>query len=204
MQEIRDSYTAYSDKIKIGGIVGCKNDCYKPEEGLPVEESEEFHAWQIEQLVNGWVDFLIAQTLPNIDEAIGIAKAMGKTGVPYIMSFVISREGRLLDNTDLSRAINQIDHEIAQIPLGYAVNCAYPSFLNVEKQPAEVFTRLIAYLANASSLDHCDLDNSDTLQIDAVSDWGNEMLKLNRSYGIKIMGGCCCTNEEHLKYLTMH
>lgn len=204
MQEIRNMYAGYSHKIKIGGIVGCKNDCYKPEEGLSVKDSEKFHSWQIDQLVHGDADFLIAETLPNIDEAIGIAKAMGKTGVPYIISFVISREGRLLDNTELVRAIHRIDQEVVQTPLGYAVNCAYPSFLNATNQPPEVFSRLIGYLANASSLDHCDLDECDTLQSNDISEWGNEMLKLHRTYGVKILGGCCGTNEEHLSYLTEH
>jgi S-methylmethionine-dependent homocysteine/selenocysteine methylase len=201
MKEIRESHANFSHKIKIGGIVGCKNDCYKPEEGLSERDSEEFHAWQIDQLVTGEVDFLIAETLPNINEALGIANAFEKTGIPYIISFVISRNGCILDGTSLLDAIHLIDNEVTNIPLGYSVNCAYPSFLGAEKQPPEIFNRLIAYLANASSLDHCDLDNSETLQSDSISDWGDEMLKLNRSYGINILGGCCGTSEDHLKYL---
>jgi methionine synthase I (cobalamin-dependent) len=27
------------------------------------------------------------------------------------------------------------------------------------------------------------------------------MLELNKSYGIKILGGCCGTGNEHLKYI---
>ncbi|MHC4243586.1 MAG: homocysteine S-methyltransferase family protein, partial [Planctomycetota bacterium] len=34
-----------------------------------------------------------------------------------------------------------------------------------------------------------------------VADWGDEMLKLNRKYGMKILGGCCGTGVTHLKYL---
>jgi methionine synthase I (cobalamin-dependent) len=90
---------------------------------------------------------------------------------------------------------------VKNLPLGYSVNCAYPTFLCAEDQTSEVFTRLIAYLGNASSLDHCDLDNCDTLKTDTISDWGDEMLKLNNTYGITILGGCCGTNVEHLEYL---
>ena len=73
LNELRDSRNDFSDKIKLGGLIGCKNDCYMLEEGLSANESEEFHAWQVEQLVSGGVDFLLAETLPNVDEALGIA-----------------------------------------------------------------------------------------------------------------------------------
>ena len=201
LQELRESYGAGSQNIKIGGMMGCKNDCYRPEEALSASQAERFHAWQAEQLKQGGVDFLIAETLPSVDEAIGIARAMESTGIPYFISFVISRDGRVLDGTDLSTAIKTIDANTGQQPLAYMVNCAYPSFLCAATQPAEVFNRLTGYLANASSLDHCDLDGSEELLMESVSDWGGEMLGLNRNYGVKILGGCCGTGEEHLRYI---
>jgi methionine synthase I (cobalamin-dependent) len=84
------------------------------------------------------------------------------------------------------------------------VNCAYPTFLCPEKQPASLFDRLIGFQANASSLDHCDLDGSDRLEQEDVSDWGDAMLALNESYGVKILGGCCGTTGIHLRYIVDH
>ena len=81
------------------------------------------------------------------------------------------------------------------------VNCAYPSFIQPALQPEELFTRLIGCQANASSLDHCELDESDQLSVDEISQWGDSMLDLNRSYGMKILGGCCGTGTEHLNYI---
>lgn len=204
LQEIRKAQKFGQESIKIGGLFGCKNDCYQPDEALSALEAEEFHAWQIEQLVAGGVDFLIVETLPNIQEAIGIAKVMEKSGKPYIISFVISREGKVLDGTDLDVAVSMIDSETKRNPLGYMVNCAYPSFLCTSRQPNKLFDRLIGYLANASSLDHCDLDNADQLEAEDVSEWGEAMLKLNRSFGVKLLGGCCGTGNDHLKYLVTH
>ncbi|MBT4285757.1 MAG: homocysteine S-methyltransferase family protein [Deltaproteobacteria bacterium] len=201
LQEIRNAQKSGYEQIKIGGLLGCKNDCYQPDEGLSVVEAEEFHVWQIEQLVVGGVDFLIAETLPNIEEATGIARIMEKSGKPYIISFVISRDGKVLDGSDLDVAVSVIDSETKQNPLGYMVNCAYPSFLCASKQPEKLFDRLIGYLANASSLDHCDLDNADQLEAEEVSKWGQEMLKLNRKFGVKLLGGCCGTGNDHLNYL---
>lgn len=201
MQELRTAQRSGSGMIKIGGMIGCKNDCYKPNEGLSAAEAQQFHSWQIDQLAGAGVDFLIAETLPNVEEAKGIAKAMEVTGLPYIISFVISRDGRVLDGTGLNEAVDSIDSETNQKPLGYMVNCAYPTFLCAAKQPADLFKRLIGYQANASSLDHRDLDGADRLEAESVSDWGDEMVKLNRSYGVKILGGCCGTGSEHLRYL---
>lgn len=37
--------------------------------------------------------------------------------------------------------------------------------------------------------------------MESVYDWGDEMLALNRRHGVKILGGCCGTGEEHLHYI---
>ena len=201
MQDLQDSRGTTRTEVSIGGLLACKNDCYRPDEGLRADVAERFHTWQIEQLAEGGVDFLLAETLPNVQEALGIAKAMQKSGLPYIVSFVIGRDGRVLDGTRLPAAVELIDAATESGPLGYMVNCAYPSFLCAAKQPTALFRRLIGYQANASSLDHCDLDGATDLESDNVSDWGDLMLELNRTYGIKILGGCCGTGGEHLRYL---
>ena len=107
----------------------------------------------------------------------------------------------MLDGTSLDDATKRIDSETTQKPLGFMVNCAHPSFLCAEQQPAELFDRLIGYQANASSLDHDQLDGSADLQIDSVAEWGDSMLELHRRYRIKILGGCCGTGPAHLRHL---
>jgi len=204
LQDLRQAHGNTDQEIKIGGMIGCKNDAYQPELGLSAEEAEQFHQWQIDELASAGVDYLIAVTLPNIQEAIGIANAMSKTEIPYIISFVVSRDGFILDGTSLSDAIDTLDAHAKQKPLGYMVNCAYPSFLCAENQPATLFKRLIGIQANASSLNHDELDEADALHMDDVTDWGKEMLILNQSHGMKILGGCCGTGPEHLNYITSH
>ena len=201
MRKLRDSQKTGTDAIKVGGMIGCKNDCYRPDQGLTAADAEKFHAWQIEQLIKAGVDFLIAETLPNIEEAVGIARAMEKTTTPYIISFVISRNSCLLDGTDLNSAVELIDSDTKRKPLGFMVNCAYPTFLCAAKQPARLFKKLIGYQANASSLDHADLDGAAQLEAEKIPAWGEAMLELNRSYGVKILGGCCGTGNEHLRYI---
>ena len=61
--------------------------------------------------------------------------------------------------------------------------------------------RFIGFIANASSLDQTELDGRGEIDVDDVSTWGNQMLALNRRYGVKILGGCCGTGVEHLQYI---
>jgi S-methylmethionine-dependent homocysteine/selenocysteine methylase len=187
--------------IKIGGFIGCKNDCYIPEEGLSTAESEAFHSWQVNQLAQAGVDFLMAGTLPNVEEAVGIAKAMEKTGTPYIISFVINREGLVLNGTSLWDAVQEIDASTTEQPLCYMVNCSHPTFLCAEEQPKALFTKLLGYQANSSSLNHSELDGSSQLQAEDVAGWAEDMLHLNRVYGVRILEGCCGTDDVHLSSL---
>jgi S-methylmethionine-dependent homocysteine/selenocysteine methylase len=201
MNELCQVESCQREMIKIGGMIGCKNDCYRPEEGLPAKEAEEFHRWQIDQLARSNLDFLMAATLPAVEEALGIAHAMAVAEKDYIISFVISRNGNLLDGTDLLTAIERIDSATRRKPLGYMVNCAYPAFLNPGEQPPALFKRLIGYQANASSLDHDRLDHSEELHAESIPEWGDSMIELHRRYGIRILGGCCGTSGEHLNYI---
>ena len=185
--------------IKITGLLGCKNDCYLPEQGLSVEEATRFHSWQIEKLARAGVDALIAQTLPAKEEALGLALAMEETGLPYFISFVIGKDGRLLDQTSLVDAIALIDGGTRTPPVGYLINCAYPTFLNAASQPSQLFERLIGYQGNASSLSHQELENAAELHVEPVDGWAREMAGLHLNHQMKLLGGCCGTDEAHLQ-----
>ena len=201
LKQLRNKWMVQASSLFIGGLVGCKNDCYKPRESLSTDAAAAFHQAQVHQLADAGVDFLLAATLPAVDEACGIARAMQTTGLPYVISFVINRRGRILDGCSLEQAFKKIDTVCNRPPLGYMINCAYPSFLRAPEQPRKVLARLIGFQANASSHDHAQLDGSELLQTDAIDDWGDRMILLNRRHGIKLLGGCCGTGPAHLKYL---
>jgi homocysteine S-methyltransferase len=204
LKNLKGRWGSWAKNIVIGGLVGCKNDCYKPDEGLSKYAAKAFHFWQINQLAKAGVDFLIGATLPALPEATGIAQSMAEANIPYIISFVINREGRVLDGNSLEHSFHEIDAVCSRPPVGYMINCAYPSFLNAHKQPQLVLSRLIGFQANASSLDHSKLDGTGTLQTDDISDWGNLMIELNKKFGVRILGGCCGTSCEHLQYIVQN
>ncbi len=200
----KERWGSWAANIIVGGLIGCKNDCYKPDEGLPTSEAQTFHLWQVTQLAKAGVDFLLGATLPTLSEARGIALAMEQTNIPYIISFVINKEGRILDGSSLESSFREIDAVCSRPPLGYMINCSYPSFLNAHKQPQSVLSRIIGYQANASSHDQSQLDGAEVLQANDTTEWGNLMIELNRKFGVKILGGCCGTSCEHLQYIAQN
>jgi homocysteine S-methyltransferase len=204
MRKLQKRRQVPSSEVFIGGLIGPKNDCYKPEQALSSDAAYEFHQWQIERLAEAGVDCIVAQTIPAVSEGLGMARALSHSGIPAIISFVIDREGRVLDNTPLLDAITAIDNSLATALLGYMVNCVYPTFICAERQPAALFERLIGIQANSSSLDHTELDGASVLHQDDLQHWGENMLRLNNEFGIKILGGCCGTDDTYLQYLVDH
>ncbi len=187
--------------VLLAGMIGCKNDSYCYSESLSESEAAEFHEWQIRELSAAKADLLIAQTLPAVSEAKGIAVAMSKTDLEYIISFVIDKHGRVLDGTPLTEAIKQVNSYVIRKPIGYFVNCSYPSFLNSEVQDISPQNFLLGFQGNGSSLSAEELDGSQNLHSEPIEEWGQAMLSLHRKLGVKVLGGCCGTEGKHLQYL---
>lgn len=204
MRELRDKWHKPTSPVLLGGLLAPKNDCYSPGEALKVEKASSYHRWQIKNLIAAGVDCIIAQTIPAVSEALGIAQAISTTDTPYIISFVVDRNAQILDGTPLSDGISLIDNQTNRTPLGFMVNCVYPTFVCAEKQPKSVLKRLIGIQANSSSMDHSQLDGSEILHQDDLSHWGEQMLRLNSEFGVKILGGCCGTDDTYLQYLVDH
>lgn len=202
MRELKEKHGSGNLQITAGALIAPRNDCYSPEAALSRRQAAEFHAWQIEELVEAEAEVVIAQTMPALSESLGMADRLASTGRDYIISFVIDRNGMVLDATPLAEAAERIDQEVAAAPLGYMVNCVYPTFVNADSQPPALFRRLVGIQANASSLDHQQLDGSDTPIRDPLEDWTAHMVKLNRDHGMKILGGCCGTDDNHLRSIT--
>lgn len=80
----------------VGGMLGCHGDAYTGQNALKLKESEMFHEWEIKLFAEAGVDFLYAALIPNAEEAAGIALAIEKYRIPYIISFTIQRDGCLI------------------------------------------------------------------------------------------------------------
>ena len=188
--------------VLLGALTGPKNDCYRAEQAPGPEEAAAFHEPQIYELGATSLDFLMAQTLPAIREAIGIAQVMAQTNTPYIISFCVGPDGNVLDGTPLHIAMDLIDQHrlLKRPPVGYFVNCTHPQFL-IDAYPEGGLDRLIGIQANGSSKDVRTLDGASETEADPISSWANAMQDLHELHTVPILGGCCGTTTEHLQAL---
>lgn len=206
MAELRDSYGSEAAPILIAGQSGPKGDGYLPQEAPDTAEAESFHAPQVEELARAGPDFLIAQTLPAAGEALGIARVMARSGLPYMISFVVRPTGRLLDGTPLDEAVKRIDGESARAPHSYAINCVHASVFasamatTKARDPAAA-ARIIGLHANTSAKSPEELDGLEELDTEAPEDFGTNLGKIRRELGTRLLGGCCGTSTQHIESL---
>ena len=204
LKEICTEFGAYQERLYVAGLLGCRHDAYKPAEALNADAAEQFHAPQVKALAASRVDFIKAATLPAVSEALGIARAIAQTGIPCVLSFVIRPDGNVLDGTPLQKAVAQIDNETDQAPIFYMVNCVHPSVF-MEAMSTETGSdgnlseRVIGFQGNTSSKSPEELDNLPYLDTTAPEPFAELMLRIHRTLGTRILGGCCGTDNRHVE-----
>lgn len=206
LDKLRRSYGPYARKVMICGLLSCRGDAYHPEQALGVDEACGFHAWQAGKLAAAGVDFLLGATLPALSEAVGLAAALAATGKPYVISFVVRPEGTLLDGTPLKKAFAEIDGSVRPRPLAFMANCTHASFLasalsHPQHSSSMARERLVGLFANTAALTPEELDNSQSLVEETPETFGRSVAALHTEFGLKVLGGCCGTDDRHIRDL---
>lgn len=196
-------------EMYIGGLMGCKGDAYTGDESLDTKSATIFHSWQANIFKDAKVDFLYAGIMPVLSEATGMAMAMSDTNIPYIISFTIKKDGRLIDGTTIDYAIRSIDEKVSNKPICYMTNCIHPMLVyealsHEFNQTDYVRTRFIGIQANTSSLPYKEIDGSKDLRTSSPTDLAINMMKLKNEYNFKIFGGCCGTDNSHLEEIAIN
>lgn len=192
------------DHIFIGGLMGCQGDAYTGRGSLDTSEAYEFHSWQAELFGKAQADFLYAGIMPSLPEAVGMARAMEDTGLPYIISFMIRDTGRLMDGTTITKAIETIDGVVSKKPLSYMTNCVHPVILGKAlahsfNQTQAVKERFAGIQANASPMSPEELESGGEILVSDSRELAEDMLNLHREYNLKILGGCCGTDHIYME-----
>lgn len=206
LSALRAGYGDYAQKVVISGLMSCRGDAYHPDEALEAADAHEYHTWQATRLAEAGVDVLLAATLPALSEATGLASALAATGKPYVVSFVLRPEGTLLDGTPLKDAVASIDVAVSPRPSCYMVNCTHASIfraalLHEVNSSSLVRERVAGLLANTSALAPEELDDSVELVEEQPETFGRLVAGLHGELGMKILGGCCGTDDRHIRHL---
>ena len=204
LSQIVTRYGDYARQVCVGGMLGPAGDAYKPQEALSAREAEAYHAFQARALSEAGADFLIAATLPAYSEALGLARAMARAGLPYVLSFVLRPTGALLDGAPLHEAVHRIDGAVSPRPLCYLVNCVHPVVFEqafereLDRAPG-LGQRVIGLQGNTSRRSPEELDHLVELETEEPRAFAGAMARLHERFGIQVLGGCCGTDERHIE-----
>lgn len=133
-----------------------------------------------------------------------MAAAMSDSGLPYIISFTIEKNGKLIDGTTIADAIEYIDNAVSNVPVCYMTNCVHPRILYEALSHSfncneTVYNRFWGIQANTSPLSYAELDGSADLKCSEPQSFTEDMLRLKEISRIKIFGGCCGTDNRHME-----
>jgi S-methylmethionine-dependent homocysteine/selenocysteine methylase len=203
LRKLREA-SALAGLVFIAGVIGPRHDGYDPRNAPDANEAAEYHGAQAACLATLGVDLLYAPTFASAAELRGVATAMAATGLPYALAPVIDADDALLDGTPLADAIRRIDAEVRPRPLHYLIGCVYPTTFRAARQhdrtlPADIAGRVIGLKANASNLPPDQLDKLDHLEEGRPEVFAELMLGLRRDYGLQVLGGCCGTDDRHIR-----
>lgn len=105
MVAVREKYETADTVVIIGGSIGPRDDGYKPEQLMNSDQAEAYHSLQVNAFAASAVDMVDAVTMSYVEEAVGIARACKKAGIPSVISFTLETDGKLQNGVTLGEAI---------------------------------------------------------------------------------------------------
>lgn len=200
MASVRDEAAEHAYPIVLSGCLGPRGDGYNPDRLMSEAEAADYHTEQALVLRESGADMLSAMTMNYAEEAVGIALAARRAGMPVAVSFTVETDGRLATGQSLRSAILQVEQATDAYPAYYMINCAHPShFADVLDAGASWVRRIRGIRANASCKSHAELNESTELDPGDPVDLGARYAALLRRLPhLTIMGGCCGTDHRHM------
>lgn len=146
-----------------------------------------------------------AITMTNANEAIGVARAARKVGLPVAISFTLETDGRLPTGQTLTDAIAEVDGATATGPAYYMINCAHPTHFEGVMPAGAIWVKRIRGLrANASRRSHQELNDAPDLDAGNPIELGGQYRDILRSHPhINVLGGCCGTDHRHVESISL-
>ncbi len=200
LRDMAQPYRSEIPDIRIAGVIGPRGDAYSNNRTITADEAEEYHSVQLETLKSAGVDLAWAATFNNVPEAIGVARAAARIGVPLCLSFTLDSTHRLKSGPSLKEAVEAVDREAGSArPFSYGLNCSHPYEFEPALESAAWFERVRSLRPNAAAMDKISLCKLGHLEEGDPVELGVLMGQLAARYPhVDMWGGCCGTWEKHL------
>jgi S-methylmethionine-dependent homocysteine/selenocysteine methylase len=200
LREVSQPYADQLRALMFVGIVGPRGDAYTLDQRMTAEAAEDYHSTQIETLAKADVDLVEAMTFNSVSEAVGVARAAARVGLPASILFTLDSDHRLHSGPTLKEAIESVDAECGEDrPAFYGINCSHPLEFLPAIEPGDWFERVRSLRPNAAMMDKISLCTLGHLESGDPVDLGRRMGAIAKQHPhIDIWGGCCGTWESHL------
>jgi homocysteine S-methyltransferase len=181
----------------VAGSQAPLEDCYTPAAVPPDDELDREHAEMAENLAAAGVDLILVETQNTIREAVAAARAALDTGLPVCVSFVCDAGGRLLSGESVS------DAALAVLPF-------HPAAVLVNCLPADAALAAVEELRAAcggipfgayANVGYADPDRGWVKTAARQPDVYGKYAEAWLDAGAAIIGGCCGTTPEHIRWL---
>jgi homocysteine S-methyltransferase len=191
--------------VKVGGLHGPRGDGYVAGEEVDPDEAADYHAGQVRSAAAAGADQVTILTVTGPGEAIGFVRAVRDAGLPAAVGFTVETDGRLPDGTALRDAIARVD--AAAAPDYFLVNCAHPTHVAAGldgdgDNDGEWRSRIEGLRPNASRMSHAELDEAPVLDEGDPVELASALAALRAELpNLRIVGGCCGTDDRHVAAL---
>ncbi len=200
LRQVAQPYAGQVPDVLFAGVVGPRGDAYQLNRTITAEEAEEYHAVQIASLAKAEVDLVEAMTFNNVPEAVGVARASARAGLPLSVLFTLDETARLASGPTLREAIEAVDAQTGEDrPDFYGINCSHPLEFLPALEPGDWTERIRILRPNAVLMDKVSLCRIGHLEEGDPRELGLLLASLARRFpSIDIWGGCCGTWDKHL------
>src|SRR3954451_5709185 len=203
MAELRAAWASSGLPIVLDGLIGPRGDGYFPGERMSAEEAAAYHGEQVASFADTAVEMVSVLTINYVEEAVGVARTAAEHGLPSAISFTVETDGRLPSGQPLAEAVDQVDAESGSAPAYFMVNCAHPTHFEGVLDDAAIRERIRGVRANASTLSHAELDESEELDAGDPDDLAAGYERLRSPLpNLTVLGGCCGTDHRHVAAIT--
>jgi len=200
LRTVTGPYEGRLPDVLVSGLVGPRSDAYRGAGPASADDAEEYHSVQIATLRLAEVDLVQAVSISSVEEAVGIARAGARAGLPVAVSFILDEPGCLRSGHTVREAVEAVDEAcVGERPTYYGINCVHPTELLGTIEPGPWRDRLRCLRPNAVPTDRLELTGAIGLESGDPDELGDLVGRVAAELpGLDIWGGCCGTWDQHL------